>query len=269
MKRLHTGLSLAAVAALTLMVGCDARLPGRPTEAERWRAPAEVSDFNQLYTQNCAGCHGAGGRLGAARSLNDPLYQSFVTDDALRQVVSQGRPGTSMPAFSQQAGGGLTDRQIELLISGMRSQWSRPDVFRGTEIPPYSTAGAALSSNADTANVADPDPANASPPGDSLRGAAAYQTYCARCHGTDGAGGSAGSIIDPNFLKLVSDQGLRTSVVVGRADLGKPDWRLNLPGRPMSQQEIDDVIAWVVSHRQAAGAVAADGDSRPSQLSPK
>jgi hypothetical protein len=44
---------------------------------------------------------------------------------------------------------------------------------------------------------------------------------------------------------------------------------LNLPGRPMSQQEIDDVIAWVVSHRQAAGAVAADGDSRPSQLSPK
>lgn len=230
MKRLHIGLSLTAVAALTLLTGCDARLPGRPNEAARWRAPAEVSDFDQLYAQNCAGCHGASGRLGAARSLNDPLYQSFVTDDALRQVVSQGRPGTNMPAFSRQAGGGLTDRQIELLISGMQSQWSRPDVFGGVEIPPYGTA---------------------SPSGDSLRGAAAYQTYCARCHGTDGAGGSAGSIVDPNFLELVSDQGLRTTVVVGRSDLGKSDWRSILPGRPMSPQEIDDVVAWLAAHRQA------------------
>src|ERR1700753_4362337 len=102
MKRSQTKLSLAAVAALALLAGCDARLPGQPTEAGRWRAPAEVSDFNQLYTQNCAGCHGAGGRRGAARSLNDPLYLAFVTDAELRQVVAHGRPGTNMPAFSQQ-----------------------------------------------------------------------------------------------------------------------------------------------------------------------
>ena len=249
-KSARASLYLTGILFLSWLAGCDARLPGKPSEAERWRAPADVTDFNQLYTQNCSGCHGAGGKLGAARPLNDPLYLSFATDDALRRVVSQGRPGTNMPAFSQQAGGGLTDRQIELLISGMRSQWSRPDIFRGIEIPPYSTAGAALSSNADTANVADPGSANASPHGDSLRGAAAYQTYCARCHGTNGAGGPAGSIVDTNFLNLVSDQGLRTSVVVGRADLGKPDWRSNIPGRPMSQQEIDDVVAWVASHRQ-------------------
>jgi cytochrome c oxidase cbb3-type subunit 3/ubiquinol-cytochrome c reductase cytochrome c subunit len=48
----------------------------------------------------------------------------------------------------------------------------------------------------------------------------------------------------------VSDQGLRTTVVVGRSDLGKPDWRSNFPGHPMSPQEIDAIVAWLVAHRK-------------------
>jgi mono/diheme cytochrome c family protein len=216
-------------------------LPGQPTEAERWRAPSEVSDFNQLYQENCAGCHGADGRRGAARSLNDSLYLSFVPDLALQQVVAEGRTGTNMPAFSQKAGGSLTDKQIELLITGIRSKWARPDEFIGA-IPSYSVNHPSPNSDASQSGTGDP-----------VKGAVAYQTYCASCHGEQGTGGSAGSIVDPNFLTMVSDQGLRTTVVVGRADLGKPDWRSNLPGHPMSPQEIDDVVAWLISHRQLNG----------------
>ena len=101
--RLPTGL-LPAVLALVFLTACNVRLPGQPSEAERWRAPSEITDFNQLYTQNCAGCHGADGTLGAARSLNDPLYLAFVTDDGMRQVIAKGRAGTNMPAFSARAG---------------------------------------------------------------------------------------------------------------------------------------------------------------------
>src|SRR6266404_8304737 len=108
--RSKIGIAGAAGLAITLLAGCSTRLPGQPTEAERWRAPAEITDFNQLYSQNCAGCHGVGGRLGAARSLNDPLYLSFVTADALNQAIAEGRTGTNMPAFSQQVGGGLSDQ---------------------------------------------------------------------------------------------------------------------------------------------------------------
>jgi cytochrome c oxidase cbb3-type subunit 3 len=97
---------------------------------------------------------------------------------------------------------------------------------------------------------------NASTSVDGQSGARAYQTYCARCHGLNGAGGSAGSIVDPNFLNLVSDQGLRTTVVVGRSDLGKPDWRSNVAGHPMSPQEIDAVVAWLASQRQTSSATA-------------
>ena len=224
----NSKLLLVFLVALPLLMGCNKQLPGKPTEAERWRAPADVSDFTELYTQNCAGCHGSDGKLGAARSLNDSLYLSFIPDDALKQAISQGRNGTNMPAFSQQAGGTLTDRQIELLVSGMRAAWARPGDFKGVQLPSYS----------------------ASASGSTASGANAYQTYCASCHGSDGAGGSAGSIVDPNFLNLVSDQALRTTVVVGRTDLGKPDWRSNLPGHPMTQQEIEAVVAWVASHRK-------------------
>ena len=247
--RLQIGLAASIGLAITLLAGCSARLPGQPNEAERWRAPNEITDFNQLYTQNCAGCHGAGGRLGAARPLNDPLYLAFVTEDALRQAISKGRAGTNMPAFSEQAGGHLTDEQIEAIVNGMRANWSKPDDFKGVDLPRYSADEPATPTGSPAA-VSNNISAKTLPTGDASRGATTYKTYCSSCHGTNGDGGSAGSIVDPNFLNLVSDQGLRTTVVVGRADMGKPDWRGNAPGHPMSAQEIADVVAWLAAHRQ-------------------
>ena len=261
-SRSHIGLAMVVVLTIALLTSCSARLPGQPTEAERWRAPAEITDFNQLYTQNCAGCHGVDGRLGAARSLNEPLYLAFVTDDAMRQSISKGRAGTNMPAFSEQAGGHLTDQQINLLVAGMRSRWSKPDDFKNVELPQYSVDETTTSpATGGTSNIS----AAASQTSDVTRGATTYKTYCASCHGTDGDGGSAGSIVDPNFLNLVSDQGLRTTVVVGRADLGKPDWRGNVLGHPMSAQEIADVVAWLAAQRQKNLAV----NQRPVYLDMK
>src|SRR5260221_3382099 len=173
-KRFQTGLFVAGILAISLVAGCNARLPGQPTEADRWRAPAEITDFDQLYGQNCAGCHGVGGRLGAARSLNDPLYLSFASDDALRNAIAEGRTDTNMPAFSQQVGGSLTDQQINLLITGMRSRWSRPDDFKAVEPPSYSVNGLATSSRPGSA-IGSVDRFQT---GDARRGALAYQTYC-------------------------------------------------------------------------------------------
>ena len=53
--------------------------------------------------------------------------------------------------------------------------------------------------------------------GDAGRGARAYAARCASCHGPTGTGGAhGGSIVDGSYLALVSDQALRTTVVVGR-----------------------------------------------------
>jgi len=230
------GTILFAVIVLGLTTGCD-RLPGKPTPEERWKPATEVTDFSQLYARNCSGCHGADGRLGAARPLNDPLYLALVSVATLRAMIAQGVPGTSAPALAQQVGGPLTDKQIDILVEGMRSRWGKAENFNNVAFPPYSLQDAS---------------AKGSAPGDSQRGAVVYQTYCAQCHGKDGSGGpKGGSVINPDYLALISDQALRTTVIVGRSDLGMPDWRANTPGRPMSPQQISDVVEWLASHRQA------------------
>jgi mono/diheme cytochrome c family protein len=132
-----------------------------------------------------------------------------------------------MPAFAQSAGGMLTDPQIDAIVAGIRS-WSKPDAVRGDVLPPYSAQAS----------------------GDPRHGAEVYATYCSACHGENGQGGTkASSIVDGSYLALVSNQNLRTVVIVGRPELGAPDWRNNVPGRPMSSLEITDVVAWLAAQR--------------------
>jgi cytochrome c oxidase cbb3-type subunit 3 len=230
----------AGLIALGTVGGCE-RMPGKPMESERWVPSTQIVDFVTLYSRHCTGCHGADGRLGAARPLNDPLYLALVREDTLRGVIARGVPGTNMPAFAQQAGGSLTDQQIDILVKEMRRRWGLPEEFKNVVLPPYSAQEAT---------------ATGSGPGNAQRGAVTYTTYCALCHGADGSrGAKGGSLTDPAYLALASDQALRTAVIAGRSDLKKPDWRTNLPGRPMSPQEISDVVAWLVSHRET-GQVA-------------
>ena len=218
--------ALLACAALALTVGCD-RLPGRPRAESRPLRPSQVMDFATLYAQNCAGCHGRPGEPGAAVALADPVYLAFADDATLRGFTAQGGPSTAMPAFARSAGGSLTDEQIEVLVTGLRARFARPDALRGATPPPYSTA-----------------------PGAAARGALVYAARCAECHGPTGAGGKrGGSIVDGSYLGLVSDQGLRTTVVVGRPALGMPDWRGESGDRPLSADEVSDVVGWLIAHR--------------------
>jgi cytochrome c oxidase cbb3-type subunit III len=207
--------------------GC-ANAPGRPVAGDVPVVPSEISDFNTLYGENCSGCHGADGRGGAAIALGDPVYLAIADDAVVRSAAANGISGTSMPAFAESAGGMLTDKQIYVIVRGVRERWAQPDALRGANPPPYSS----------------------SEPGDASRGAAAYAKYCSSCHGAGGRGGQkASSIVDGSFLALLNDQALRTIVIVGRPDLGAPDWRGDVPGKPMSPQDVSDVVAWLASQR--------------------
>ncbi len=56
--------------------------------------------------------------------------------------------------------------------------------------------------------------------------------------------------MDRAYLALVSDQALRTLIIAGRPDLGHPDWRSYVPGRPLSAQQVSDLVAWLAAKRQ-------------------
>jgi cytochrome c oxidase cbb3-type subunit 3 len=218
-NRLSAFLALGAI----LFSAC-----GRPHNTAEILAPNEVLEFGALFSANCAGCHGENGRRGAAIALANPVYLALADDRAIRSVIANGVRGTAMPAFAEGAGGLLTNQQIDVITQQIRARWSRPGILDGANPPGYATKSA----------------------GDPQRGLAAYKTYCESCHGPDGHGGPKGSAItNDSFLALVSDQGLRTIVIAGRPEFGAPDWRGNVRGKSMSEQEVTDVVAWLASRR--------------------
>jgi cytochrome c oxidase cbb3-type subunit III len=225
MKSQATSLMLA-VCTLMICAGCN-RLPGKPGPDSEIIPPDQVMEFNVLYASNCAGCHGSNGKGGAAVALSDPIFLAIADDSSIRRVATNGVPGTPMPAFAQSAGGMLTDKQLDAIVSGIRS-WAKPDYLQGVTPPPYASQSA----------------------GDPHKGGDVYATYCSDCHGPDGKGGKhASSIVNGSYLALISDQDLRTNVIVGRPDMNAPDWRGDVAGRPMSGQEISDVVAWLAAQR--------------------
>ena len=224
--RVRSWTRLAWIVTALVIAGCNDS-PGRPGPGPEVIRPDELLDFHTLFKQNCSGCHGPEGKGGAAIALNDPVYLAIADDDAIRRIASKGVNGTPMTPFAQSAGGMLTEKQIDVLVHGIRA-WARPNQFVGVSLPPYATES----------------------PGDAQRGAEVYGTFCSSCHGPKGEGsGKGSSIVNGSYLALVSNQQLRTIVIAGLPDLGAPDWRGNVPGRPMTAQEISDVVAWLAAQR--------------------
>lgn len=220
---------MLAICAAGVLGGCS-HVPGYPPNPIL--RPSQVMNFATLYKQNCAACHGANGQNGPAMDLANPEYQAYVDDATLRKWLSAGMPGTEMLAFARSDGGMLTDAQINVLIAGMRKEWLKLNVFAGAT-PPYAQAQA----------------------GDAHRGEQTYAARCAECHQP-----TQQQITSVNYLALVGNQALRTMIVVGRPDIGQPDWCHDSPAgkqaAQLTEQEIDDVVSYLASLRNGAEQVS-------------
>jgi mono/diheme cytochrome c family protein len=227
---------LACVATLAV-TGCRTA-PGKPGPEPETPRPEQVLDFATLYGKNCAACHGENGRNGAAIALANPVYLAIAGAANIQRVTAAGVPGTAMPPFGKTAGGMLTDQQIAVLAEGMQRTWGNSAALAGQTPPAYA----------------------ASAPGDAAQGQKTFTTFCARCHGGDATGATAGngvvtgSLVDSSYLALISDQGLRSIILAGQTEQGPHGWRSYLTeptARPMTDQEVTDIVAWLASHRIA------------------
>lgn len=235
MKLRSLSMSLMSFAVALSCAGCK-DVPGKPEAVAK--RPDQVLKFDVLYKQNCAACHGDDGEHGAAISLANPVYLAVAGPDVIQKATANGVPGTLMPPFAESRGGMLTDQQIAVLAQGAESRWRRADALGGMTAPPYASSTA----------------------GDATQGQVAFATFCASCHGADGTGVKGkqlhtGSLVDPAYLALISNQGLRSLIIAGQPDDGMPDWRSDVAGassRAMTDKEITDVVAWLASHRVAA-----------------
>jgi cytochrome c oxidase cbb3-type subunit 3/ubiquinol-cytochrome c reductase cytochrome c subunit len=234
MRLLSVPLTLCAL--VVGVAGCE-RAPGRPGNEPEVLRPEQVMDFATLYGQNCAACHGEKGTNGAAISLANPAYLATAGAANIQRVTAEGVNGTAMPGFAKSAGGMLTDKQVAALTQGMIAAWAKPEPLAGQTPPPYASSSL----------------------GDAARGQEEFKTFCAQCHGADGTGAASanirtGSLVDPSYLSLISDQGLRSFIIAGQPEQGMPDWRSHQSAggaHALTDREITDIVAWIGTHRTA------------------
>jgi len=178
----------------------------------------------ELFAQNCASCHGEEGRgpKPGIPTLHSPAVLAIADDAYYTDIVTQGRPGTSMPAWK----GVLTKTQIASVVGYIRS-WSGA-------APERAPAGAAVAG--------------------AERGRELFTTHCIGCHGPEGHGGIGNSLSAPSFLAMASDDFLRQTISLGRHKTAMP------ASYDLQGGDVDALIAYIRSWSKPApeyGAVAA------------
>lgn len=78
-------------------------------------SPAEVVAGGLLYRSHCAVCHGIDGEGGRGADLTTGLYRYGSSDAELYHTISEGIPGTEMPAIF------FNGRQLWQLVAFVRS----------------------------------------------------------------------------------------------------------------------------------------------------
>ena len=181
-----------------------------------------------LYRMYCSACHGIDG-VGAIvrdaemaklvdrpRQLLTPSLRNVDTlgvasDAYMRQIIADGRPGTSMPGWAHE---GLSGDEIDLLVGFIR-RWEPREADRSMV-------------SASRGNV--------------RYGGALFRSNCAGCHGTDGRGGGVGvALRSASFLAIASDEFLADTILRGRANTAMPSWR------QFDNREVSDLLAYLRS----------------------
>lgn len=186
-------------------------------------APA-APDGAKLYAANCAACHGKKGRGGVGVPLALPDFLASVTDDYLFKTIRLGRPGRVMPGHP-----GLSDAQVQAIVEHIRG-WMPERMEVALPEGPVE--------------------------GDPERGKPLYAKHCAECHGDHGEGGHgtgvtfsrprdlpilAPALNNTGFLKAASDREIKAALVQGRRSTPMDPY----PAKGVSEQEIDDIVAYV------------------------
>jgi mono/diheme cytochrome c family protein len=228
---------LGCLLAICLFIsGCSDDFPGKPRAADAFVMPRNITDFKQLYSTRCAGCHGADGTLGPGPPLADPMFVALVGDDELHDVIANGRHGTLMPAWLDHSGGALTQQQVDILASGIKHgelvQNQSPKSDKSQNV--YPSAPPLVPSTSEKEH-------------DAAAGKKIFATACAGCHGDNGSGGDSGDVNNPAFLALVSNQILRRYIITGRSDLGMPNFAetTNRPPdfKPLTADDVGNLVA--------------------------
>ena len=191
----------------------------------------------RLYAENCVVCHGEGGQGRIGASLAKPWSGVMPAAD-MRNTISRGIVGSTMPAWSTAFNGPLSETEVDALVSYILS-WQAGDVIEFTPVA--------------TATMRPPITPIPEVEGDPNNGAVLYDENCAVCHGENGQG-RIGARLAKNWPSVRPDLTIRTTTAQGIASSTMPAWSLAYGG-PLSDQEIDDIVSFVLTLPPVSSAV--------------
>jgi ubiquinol-cytochrome c reductase cytochrome c subunit len=210
---------LAALVLLTVSLSATAQAP----------SPGQLEEGSRLFAENCAVCHGADGqgRIGATLAKNWPSVRPDLT---VRTIITNGVPGSRMPAWSQEKGGPLTGEQIDALTAYILS---------------WQTGGSANIIILPTPTPLPPVTPVPNVSGDTTRGAALFQQNCIMCHG-EGGQGKIGRTLAKNWAGARPDLLIQNTIKNGIPNTTMPAWSV-ARGGPLSNEEINDLTAYILA----------------------
>jgi len=108
--------------------------------------PEQIAQGQDLYSINCAQCHGADGEGGIIQGVSgldgfnmkaihsqDEMYTR--TDETLVDIISYGQPNLGMQPFGKAYGGTLSPTEIDSVVAFMRYTWDdRAQLPAGTTV---------------------------------------------------------------------------------------------------------------------------------------
>lgn len=204
--------------------------PTRLLETQSEILAVQVEDAMTLYAGNCVVCHGlAGEGIGATPALNSEALRSMDFRE-LEKIIARGRYDTSMPAWSKEDGGPLSDYQISEMVALIQSgDWKETQdrvVNLGmAPLVPFTT---------------EPDPVllaqvGSLPDGPTLQAAIqSFAVTCISCHGADGLGTAiAPALNDPAVRERTVDDLTRT-ITFGNPGTLMAGWQNALNGVEIS-----------------------------------
>lgn len=174
-----------------------------------------------LFTENCADCHGELGEGGHNPARPDDIIAPISTgeylrtrdDLTLRNIIAQGQPNFGMSPFGSAFGGPLDDDEIDALVAYIRSWQADPPV----ELPPEVSEETV-----------------------SLNGYEIFSDICAQCHGITGAGGVGPSLRDANFRDTNASQDIFNTINEGHEATEMIAW-----GSILTAEQIEELVNFI------------------------
>jgi len=194
-QRIELLIGLLALAMLAMgLLFYAVEEPARLVQAQQAQAAVDLDQAMSLYAENCSVCHGLKGEgIGATLPLDNPALRD--SDPlALAKVIARGRYNTSMPAWSKEDSGPLSDYQIEqMVLLIQQGDWQQVqdrvvNLGMAPKVP--------FTSQADPQIL---EQVQLLPEGDKLAlGITVFAAQCVACHGADGTGSTlAPALNDP------------------------------------------------------------------------